>query len=95
MVNLPPGRLIPMKDESNEVSLIREEHMFPQLHMLLPVGQEVCDPPAWGRQAHSAGCGRAIVYRPVGSVGRLQGVQEAIKVTCLFVYNSMSISVFL
>ncbi|KAK0140096.1 ATP-dependent DNA helicase PIF1 [Merluccius polli] len=91
--------------------------MFSQLHMLLPVKQEVSDPPAGGvrhtqlgelllKQSQDDGVkGRAeihtqdpgigscgvqvledvmegqvdcIVYRPVGSVGELQGVQEGV-----------------
>ena len=91
--------------------------MFSQLHMLLPVRQEVSDPPAGGvrhtqlgelllKQSRDDGVkGRAeihtqnpgvgscgvqvledvmdgqvdcIVYRPVGSVGKLQGVQEGV-----------------
>ena len=89
--------------------------MFPQLHTLLPVRQEVCDPPVGGighvelgepdlkqswedrikgrAEIHKQDSGicswgvqmlegvvqshvYCIVYRPVGSVGELQGVQE-------------------
>jgi len=28
--------------------MVRESDMFPQRHVLLPVGQEFCDPPAGG-----------------------------------------------
>ena len=85
--------------------------VFPQPHVLLPVRQEVCDPPAGGvrhvqlvlqqsrddgveggAQVHQQDPGvgsccvqvleeevkghvDSIVYRPVGSVGELQGVQ--------------------
>ena len=91
--------------------------MFSQLHMLLPVRQEISDPPAGGvrhtqlgelllKQSRDDGvkdraeihtqdpgvgsCGvqvledvmeskvDCIVYRPVGSVGKLQGVQEGV-----------------
>ncbi|XP_076606379.1 uncharacterized protein LOC143332620 [Chaetodon auriga] len=91
--------------------------VFPQLHALFPVRQEVCNPPAsgvrhaqlgelllkqsWGdgvegrpeihKQDPSIGSCRVqvledevegqvdcIVYRPVGYVGKLQGVQERV-----------------
>ena len=51
--------------------------MFPQLHMLLLVRLEVCDPPAggvWHLKEDSVERGHVycIVYRTVGSVGELQ-----------------------